>query len=128
MHQIQLNDVLFQEAQRRAAEAGFESVDEYVAEVLKHPGIEAVYLLELDEEVVQVSRKHYDVARDALADPRVDVLAGDAFDSIGALSGRLDAILVDLTDPIGPAARLFEDGFYALCESALRDSTEHPGG
>jgi spermidine synthase len=92
-----------------------------VAEVLKHPGMEAVYLLELDEEVVQVSRKHYDVAREALGDPRVQVLAGDAFESIGALSGRLDAILVDLTDPIGPAARLFEDGFYALCESALRD-------
>ena len=28
--------------------------------------------------------------------------------------------MVDLTDPIGPAARLFEDEFYALCERALR--------
>lgn len=92
-----------------------------VAEVLKHPGIEHVYLLELDEEVVQISRKYYDVARGALTDSRVEVRPGDAFDSIAQLSGRLDAILVDLTDPIGPAARLFEDGFYGLCESALRD-------
>ena len=30
--------------------------------------------------------------------------------------GELDVIMVDLTDPIGPAARLFEDEFYALCE------------
>jgi len=92
-----------------------------VAEVLKHPGIEHVYLLELDEEVVNLSRKHYDVARAALTDPRVEVRPGDAFESIAVLRGELDVILVDLTDPIGPAARLFEDGFYALCEAGLRD-------
>jgi spermidine synthase len=91
-----------------------------VAEVLKHPGIERVYLLELDEEVVNVSRKHYEVARVALADPRVEVRPSDAFDSIAELRGELDVIMVDLTDPIGPAARLFEDEFYAICEASLR--------
>lgn len=91
-----------------------------VAEVLKHPGIERVFLLELDEEVVQVSRKHYEVAREALNDPRVEVRPSDAFDSIAELHGELDVIMVDLTDPIGPAARLFEDEFYALCERSLR--------
>jgi len=35
MHQIQLNDQLYQEAQRRAAEAGFGSVDECVADMLQ---------------------------------------------------------------------------------------------
>jgi spermidine synthase len=92
-----------------------------VAEVLKHPGIERVYLLELDEEVVQVARKHYVVAREALNDPRVEVRPGDAFDSIAELAGGLDVIMVDLTDPIGPAARLFEAEFYGLCERALRE-------
>jgi spermidine synthase len=91
-----------------------------VAEVLKHPGVERVYLLELDEEVVQVARKHYSVAREALADPRVEVRPRDAFESIAELRGELDIVLVDLTDPIGPAARLFEDEFYALCGESLR--------
>jgi spermidine synthase len=91
-----------------------------VAEVLKHPGIERVYLLELDEEVVQVARKHYQLARDTLADPRVEVRPRDAFESIAELHGELDVIMVDLTDPIGPAARLFEDEFYAICEQSLR--------
>ena len=91
-----------------------------VAEVLKHPGIERVFLLELDEEVVQVARKHYEIARVALADPRVEVRPRDAFESIAELHGELDVIMVDLTDPIGPAARLFEDPFYALCEQSLR--------
>jgi spermidine synthase len=91
-----------------------------VAEVLKHPGIERVFLLELDEEVVQVARKHYEVARVALADPRVEVRPRDAFHTVAELRGELDVIMVDLTDPIGPAARLFEDEFYAVCEGSLR--------
>jgi spermidine synthase len=91
-----------------------------VAEVLKHPGIERVFLLELDEEVVQVARKHYDIAREALADPRVELQPRDAFESVAELHGEIDVIMVDLTDPIGPAARLFEDPFYALCEESLR--------
>jgi PHD/YefM family antitoxin component YafN of YafNO toxin-antitoxin module len=36
MHHIQLNDQLYQEAQRRATEAGFGSVDEYFADMLQH--------------------------------------------------------------------------------------------
>lgn len=36
MHHVQLDSQLYQEAQRRAAEAGFDSVDEYVADVLRH--------------------------------------------------------------------------------------------
>jgi spermidine synthase len=92
-----------------------------VAEILKHPGVERVYLLELDEEVVQVARKHYVVAREALQDPRLEVRPGDAFASVAALAGELDAIMLDLTDPIGPAAPLFEPAFYARCEASLRD-------
>ncbi|MEI8375364.1 MAG: hypothetical protein WCJ35_21300 [Planctomycetota bacterium] len=36
MHQIQLNDQLYQVAQRRASAAGYITVDEYVADVLQH--------------------------------------------------------------------------------------------
>jgi hypothetical protein len=36
MHQVQLNDQLYKEVRRRATEAGFSTVDEYIAEVLSH--------------------------------------------------------------------------------------------
>lgn len=36
MHRIQLNDELYQFAQRRAAESGCNSVDEFVADWLQH--------------------------------------------------------------------------------------------
>jgi PHD/YefM family antitoxin component YafN of YafNO toxin-antitoxin module len=34
MHQIQLADELYQQAERRAGDAGYASVDEYIADVL----------------------------------------------------------------------------------------------
>ena len=40
MHQVQLNDKLYKEAERRAAEAGFPTVDEYVADVVSHDLVE----------------------------------------------------------------------------------------
>lgn len=40
MHQIQLADRLFTEAQRRATAAGFATVDEYVADVVSHDLVE----------------------------------------------------------------------------------------
>ena len=36
MQQVQLTEELYQEARRRACEAGFTTVDEYVAEVVSH--------------------------------------------------------------------------------------------
>jgi spermidine synthase len=91
-----------------------------VAEALKHDTVEKVYLLELDDDVIEVSRKHFPVAAQALADPRVEVRVDDAFESIASMHDEIDAILVDLTDPIGQAARLFADPFYERCERALR--------
>ncbi len=91
-----------------------------VAEALKHDTVEKVYLLELDDDVIEVSRKHYPEAAAALADPRVEVRVADAFESIASMEDELDVILVDLTDPIGQAARLFADPFYERCERALR--------
>lgn len=40
MPQIELNERVFSAAQRRAAEAGFSSVDEYVADVVSHDLVE----------------------------------------------------------------------------------------
>ena len=91
-----------------------------VAEALKHDTVEKVYLLELDEDVIEVSRKHYPETAAALADPRVEVRVDDAFESIASMHDELDVILVDLTDPIGHAARLFADPFYERCHNAMR--------
>jgi spermidine synthase len=119
-HEMLAHPVLFAHPNPRSVAVVGGGDVHLVAEVLKHPGIERVFLLELDEEVVQVARKHYELARETLADPRVEVRPRDAFESIADLHGELDVVMIDLTDPIGPAARLFEDEFYALCQASLR--------
>jgi hypothetical protein len=64
MHQVQLSDQLYQDAQRRAAEAGFSSVDQYVADVLSHdlnhetPNLDHFFtperLVEIDQSLADV--------------------------------------------------------------------------
>lgn len=58
MHRIQLEDQLYQEAQRRAAEAGFENVEAYIADVVQHDLEEAkhVELLFTQERLAQIDR------------------------------------------------------------------------
>jgi spermidine synthase len=89
------------------------------AEVLKHPDVETVHVHELDGEIVEVATAHYDTARAVLGDPRVELHIGDAFETIPLLDAPVDVVMIDLTDPIGAAARLFEDDFYALCDRVL---------
>ncbi len=36
MHRVEISEELYEEAQRRAREAGFDSVDEFISDVLKH--------------------------------------------------------------------------------------------
>ncbi len=70
MHQINLNDQIFQEAQRRAEAAGFPNVDEYVAEVLAHD-------FQLDEGNLD---RFFTPERLALVDEAAaEVAAGNAF-------------------------------------------------
>lgn len=90
-------------------------------EVLKHRAVERVWVLEANPDVVEVARAHFLSARQAYADPRVQLRHGDAFDLILELGEPADLVLCDLTDPIGEAARLFEEPFYERCRRAMAE-------
>ncbi len=92
-----------------------------LVEVLKHPQVRQVHLLELDASVLEVCRRHFAQVDHALRDERVRLHLGDAFESVLEFEAGLDVILCDLTDPIGEAARLFEEPFYRRCRRALRE-------
>ena len=64
MHQVHLNDQLYREAQRRAAEAGFGSVDDYIADVLRNDFAEEVEDLDhffTPERLAQIDQSLADV-------------------------------------------------------------------
>ncbi|WP_037666748.1 polyamine aminopropyltransferase, partial [Streptomyces afghaniensis] len=97
-------------------------------EVLRHPRVERVDVVELDEEVVRLARTDPALSalnRHAFGDPRVRVTTQDAFGWLrGAPPGAYDVVLSDLPDPgITASTKLYSQEFYGLARRVLA-----PGG
>ena len=91
-------------------------------EILKHPSVENVVLAELDRGVVEMARKHFQfVHRGALDDARLKIHIGDGMAYLREAGLRWDLVYLDLTDPIGEAAALYTEVFYADCRRALNE-------
>jgi spermidine synthase len=94
-----------------------------VREALKHPSIERVVLCELDERVTRVCEEWFPWVRECTADRRVQLVFDDGVRFIEPRAGEFDLVVIDGTDPIGPAARLYQADFYRKVATALK-----PGG
>lgn len=92
-------------------------------EVLRHPGVERVDLCEIDEQVIEMSRLFLPSLSCGLDDPRASIVIEDATAFVRENPETWDVILVDSSDPIGPAQGLFGEEFYRDVRRALR-----PGG
>ncbi len=88
-------------------------------EVVKYPGIEQVVECELDAEVVRIAKRYFREVASGYKDPRAAVLYEDGQKYLRETDQLFDAIILDLTDPIGPAKPLFEKPFYQLCAEHL---------
>lgn len=89
---------------------------------LQHP-VEKATMVEIDGEVVRVSREFLpSIAGDAFDNPRGDLIIGDGVAYLRETTEHFDVILVDSTDPVGPAVELFNDAFYRDARRALGDS------
>jgi len=89
-------------------------------EVLKHQTVEHVDMVELDERVTRVSEQYFPELCDANDDPRAHLHFVDGIQWVeDAKPGSYDVIIIDSTDPIGQAARLFQAPFYKDCRAAL---------
>ena len=89
-------------------------------EVLRHPGIE-VDMVEIDEEVVNISKKYFPDIGD-WENPRLNLVIGDGIEFVrDAKDKSYDIVLVDSTDPEGPAEGLFNKTFYAHVNRILKD-------
>jgi len=90
-------------------------------EVLKHPDVEQVWQVDIDEAVTRLSKIHFPELCASNDDPRANVLFGDGIKWVqDADDASLDIIIVDSTDPIGPAEGLFNEAFYRQCHRILR--------
>ena len=92
-----------------------------VREVLRHPGVRHCRLVEIDGMVVEACRKFIPQTAAALDDPRVEVTIGDGVEFVARTDERYDLVMVDSTDPVGPAKPLFGAEFYGNVARVLRE-------
>lgn len=90
-----------------------------VREIVKHSNVTRVRLVEIDDRVVAAARRFLPGLSHALDDPRAEVIIADGVRHVHAMRGACDVIIVDSTDPVGPAVKLFEADFYRAVHDAL---------
>lgn len=89
-------------------------------EVLRHPGVERVTQVEIDERVTRVAEDFFPRLCESNDDPRAELRFEDGLAYMkGAEPGSVDVVIVDSTDPVGPAEGLFQEPFYRDCLRAL---------
>lgn len=91
-----------------------------VREILKHPSIEQIDLVEIDIRVVQVCQNYFPDLSQGLSHPKVRLRIEDGISFVKKTIHAYDVILVDSTDPIGPAKGLFEKPFFQDLHRSLR--------
>ena len=90
-------------------------------EVLKHNSVELAEQVELDERVTRVAEKFFPELCESNNDARARLHFADGIKWVAdAKTDSYDIIIIDSTDPVGPAAGLFSEEFYINCFRALR--------
>ena len=92
-------------------------------EVLQHKTIEKAVMVEIDGDVVEMSKKLLpSLSNGAFNDPRAEVIIGDGVKYMKESPELFDVIIVDSSDPVGPNVELFGRDFYQNCHKRLTDS------
>jgi spermidine synthase len=89
-------------------------------QVLRHPTVDKAVLVEIDEMVVNASKRYFPNLATGFSDPRSEVLIDDGIAYLKRHENEFDVILIDSTDPVGPAEGLFHKEFYTDCHKALK--------
>ncbi|WP_418790302.1 polyamine aminopropyltransferase [Phosphitispora sp. TUW77] len=93
-----------------------------IREVIKHPAVKKATLVEIDRRVVEISREYFPEISCGLDDPRVTVIYDDGIKHVADHKDYYDVIIVDSTEPVGPAVELFSYNFYkSISESLKKD-------
>ncbi|MCL7035354.1 hypothetical protein MKW94_018167 [Papaver nudicaule] len=82
-------------------------------EIARHKSVEVIDICEIDKMVIDVSKKYFPELAIGFEDPRVQLHVGDAIEFLrNASEGIYDAVIVDSSDPVGPAQELVEKPFF----------------
>ena len=90
-------------------------------EILRHDSVEEATLVDIDRRVVELSRQYLPSIACAFDHPKAKVVIGDGIEYVKQAKNQYDLIIVDSTDPLGPAVGLFAQEFYRDLFAALTD-------
>jgi spermidine synthase len=89
-------------------------------EVLRHREVEEAVQIDIDERVTRLSEEYFPELCESNADPRAMLLFRDGIRWMREREPEsLDVIIVDSTDPVGPAEGLFTADFFRDCVRVL---------
>lgn len=89
-------------------------------EVLKHPSVKKAVQIDIDERVTRLAEQYFPELCEANGDLRAELKFIDGIKWIKeAAPDSVDIIIVDSTDPVGPAEGLFNEAFYRGCHACL---------
>ncbi|MEN3045895.1 MAG: polyamine aminopropyltransferase [Candidatus Hydrothermales bacterium] len=88
-------------------------------EVLKHP-VKKIIQVEIDEEVFKACRDFFPWAKKAYKDKRVNLIFEDARDFVKKTKKKFDVIILDTSDPVGPAKVFYTEEFYDNLKKILK--------
>ncbi len=89
-------------------------------EVMRHGSVKQVDMVEIDEAVVRASKKHLPGVGD-WDNPKLNVLFEDGIEFVHDIGEPYDVMIVDGSDPVGPAQGLFEKEFIRACYEGLSE-------
>jgi len=93
-------------------------------EAVKHDCVEKVTMREIDAGVIEAAKEFFPSVSTAFGHPKVDLQVADGVGFCEkAADATYDVIIIDSSDPVGPAEKLFSPEFYANAHRILR-----PGG
>lgn len=92
-----------------------------IREIVKHPKVKEATLVEIDGAVIENSKKFFPEIAASYDNPKVKVIVDDGIAHIQKNKDYYDIIIIDSTDPIGPAVGLFAFDFYKDVHGALRE-------
>ena len=91
-----------------------------IREIFKYP-VERVTMVEIDDAVVRAAKLHLPTMSCEFNNPLLDLRIEDGIKYVKEVETEsFDVIIVDGSDPVGPAEGLFTQEFYSNCARALR--------
>lgn len=92
------------------------------AKTLLDLGFKRIVNVEIDGQVVEVSRRFFPNLSSAFDDPKVELIIGDGIKYAKTSEEKFDIVIIDSTDPVGPAEGLFNREFYKGVKNLISEN------